>query len=112
MKLINTPDYLLLIDEEAKLSVTDIIYNTLNCCIAQIHFSEQVCDDFKKIIAYYPLTKEAKELDGLPLLPNPFKEDINKQAEEFANNNKSKFNNWYGAFEGYKAGYKAAQSKQ
>ena len=74
----------------------------------------------KKIIAYYPLTKEAKELD-LPLLPNPFIEEIDENTylknighECFLQ--MKKLNPSGGIREfirmAVEFGYKAAQSKQ
>lgn len=72
-KLIKTTDYLLLIDEKAEIYLGDyiLLINTnphiTKCVNTEVH----ALADWRKIIAYYPLTKEAKELD-LPLLPNPF----------------------------------------
>lgn len=82
-KLIQTEKYLLLIDEEAEIKENEWCflkenhyvnggvgkYNTAKAIGYGIHNT----GFFGKIIAYYPLTEEAKELD-LPLLPNPFKE--------------------------------------
>lgn len=108
-KLIQTKDYLLLINEEAEIKENDYLllnnehpngrirkcfhltnnnalwngkdWNTLKGKHFFIDPKESEGWGFvtefecKKIIAYYPLSKEAKELEGLPLLPNPFKED-------------------------------------
>lgn len=50
---------------------------------------------------------------SLPNIPYvEIEEDIEKLAIEFANNNKSKFNNWYGAHDGFLAGYKAVSAKK
>lgn len=74
MKLISTKDYLLLIDEEAEIFQMDY-YLDVDCdTVARATLTLDQYSGCKKIIAYYPLSKEAKELD-LPLLPNPFKED-------------------------------------
>lgn len=71
MKLQQTQDYLLLIDEEAEINTLDAVINLHN---NELHFALEEClhkdNNCKKVIAYYPLTKEAKELD-LPLLPRP-----------------------------------------
>ena len=88
LKLINTKDYLLFIDEEAE--IKENVYYFSNqaprFCIKieekdkkypYVHLNDkgEEVRDFHNwkgvIIAYYPLTKKAKELD-LPLLPNPF----------------------------------------
>lgn len=88
MKQIQTKDYLLLIDEEAEIKEKDYYSNTWGnteplVCICDSIGESMDCNKLKKdcnkIIAYYPLTKEAKELD-LPLLPNPFEDDIEKEA--------------------------------
>lgn len=95
MKLINTKDYLLLIDEEAEIKENDKVldeqlligeiisitklygYRTKLCEGGEAHYFPHREGEEKivKILAYYPLTKEAKELD-LPLLPDPFKEEF------------------------------------
>lgn len=62
-----------------------------------------------KIIAYYPLTKEAKELD-LPLLPNPFEDNCKSFFENIANTDENLFS-MLDEFS-FRVGYKAAQSKQ
>lgn len=76
MKLIQTKDYLLLINEEAQIKEGSIaIYD-----FGMGYDLEIPCDKDnlksntrKLVVAYYPLTKEAKDLD-LPLLPNHLKE--------------------------------------
>lgn len=106
-QLTQTNDYLLLIDEDAEIKVSDFITDTYNVW--------QWKDDSsllgrKLVMAYYPLSKEAKELD-LPLLPNPFEEvDINKIIDEgnYGYHDES-IDNFYR--EGFRDGYKAA-SKQ
>src|SRR5690606_24062724 len=68
-----------------------------------------------KIIAYYPLVKEAGELD-LPLLPNPFEEinieDLSEKANGYAYYGKPLGEKYLAFKEGFIEGYKAAQSKQ
>ena len=85
MKLLNTGVYLLLIDEEAEIEEGMItLYENLN--IVNENFKEVYSDSdcFMKhynikILAYLPLTKEAKELD-LPLLP-PFENNFDLKQE-------------------------------
>jgi hypothetical protein len=122
-----TKDYLLLIDEEAEIKENTWYENN-----GVLFLSDEKYDDGNNpnnsnpivtnynnsVIAYYPLTKEATELD-LPLLPNPFKEeeDIEKMAYNWLYDEKTEDK----AREGYPLkpmeygfieGYKAAQSKQ
>lgn len=102
MKLINTTNYLLLIDEEAEIlcRYKEILLSkdeSLLCRITETnhkqHFrginivsnvevaiSYHQTNDFYKVIAYHPLTKEAKELD-LPLIP-PIEEVIPNSGYE------------------------------
>lgn len=153
-KLIQTKDYLLLIDEEAEIKENDYLllnnehpkgrirkcfhltnnnalwngkdWNTLKGKHFFIDPKESEGWGFvtelecKKIIAYYPLTKEAKEFD-LPLLPNPFIEEIDENTylknighECFLQ--MKKLNPSGGIREfirmAVEFGYKAAQSKQ
>lgn len=88
MKLIQTKDYLLLIDEEAEIKLNDLflgddrdrLTESERWKICKNESTEGVnylmCEGvgYQKgynaflILSYYPLTKEAKELD-LPLLP-------------------------------------------
>lgn len=103
IKLIKTDLYLLLIDEEAGIDINNYIVAEDLSGIAKVKeyekghilaiaifqnielgISYHQTSDWNKIIAYYPLTKEAKELD-LPLLPNPFEEvvDTNIQTRNF-----------------------------
>lgn len=92
MKLIQTKDYLLLIDEEAEIKEEDYYYWELTNTVQINRLFEEdrklgrtgPKGDVYKTIAYYPLTKEAKELD-LPLLHNPFEDkvDVEKLAEEY-----------------------------
>ena len=116
MKLIQIKDYLLLIDEEAEIKPEDyIIHDTVEGVVEandEWHYRGEKDDYWNKVIAYYPLTKEAKELDLL-LLPNPFKEgiDIEKLAKEHGNlyvNQREKELGYLSFCEGYKA----AQPKQ
>lgn len=72
MKLIKNNSYLLLIDEEAEIKRGDYLLEKESIINVFPDYLTDL-DECDKIIAYYPLTKEAKELD-LPLLP-PFKED-------------------------------------
>lgn len=82
MKLITTNDYLLLVDEEGEiktnlwshLKVGDSYYSKIRDEVTELQPKEKGYDPSGFIlIAYRPLTDEAKELD-LPWLP-PFKED-------------------------------------
>lgn len=107
MKLLQTNTYLLLIDEEAEVCRGQ--HRFLNNKVELIHEGHNYPYKGNKVVAYYPLTKEAKELD-LPKLP-PFKEVIpNSEYEE----------GMFGytdtevrvAQNAFKEGYKAAQSKQ
>lgn len=122
--------YLLLIDEGAEIKRGDYFYFK--------HFGEDIIDKtkettdlvnlntsdrfFKKIIAYYPLNSEAKELD-LPLLP-PFEDCdasyIEKQSENYyeelyeSGAVKPHEKSWIKSIyqEIFKTGYKAAQSNK
>lgn len=76
-KLIQTKDYLLLINEEAeikenlwsKIPVGGYFYSKIREEVVELQPRERNYDPSGfEIIAYYHLTKEAKELD-LPLLP-------------------------------------------
>lgn len=115
-KLIQTKDYLLLIDEEAEIKEGKTFITKDNI----IHSNYGYNYGDRVVIAYYPLTKEAKELD-LPLLPNPF----NKQIDEVTHLKDlghecfiqmKKLNPSGGMKEfirmAVEFGYKAAQSKQ
>jgi hypothetical protein len=92
MKLLQTNTYLLLIDEEAEIQKGDLMYDNhlvglCNCTKVVNKLPYSYTSSFinvDKVIAYYPLTKEAKELD-LPLLHNPFEDkvDVEKLAEEY-----------------------------
>ena len=123
-KLIQTKDYLLLIDEEAEIKENTyrvhIHYKTLNEPHHRLEHGENTFDSWKLVIAYYPLNSEAKELD-LPLLPNPFIEEIDENTylknighECFLQ--MKKLNPSGGIREfirmAVEFGYKAAQSKQ
>ena len=76
LKLINTNKYLLFIDEEAEIKENNWYENNGVLFLSDNSYDEGNNPNMRKlnnsIIAYYPLTKEAKELD-LPLLP-PFEE--------------------------------------
>lgn len=78
MKLLTTKGYLLLIDEEVEIKKGDAVVYSYEI--------EEPCDKDNlksntryKIIAYYPLSSEAKELD-LPLLPDFDRETINVES--------------------------------
>lgn len=127
MKLIQTKDYLLLIDEEAEIKINDLClidrnvgistgYEILACEKVEedgyYHFTDFKTGRCSKIIAYYPLNSEAKELD-LPLLPNPFEEEpLMKQASKLRELRGYHKDNHYSFCGGFIEGYKAAQSKQ
>ena len=74
MKLIKTEEYLLLVDENAQVKNGDHIVGGAGdesfekVWIVDDHF---ICDEDKKVVAYYPLTDNEQEL-SLPLLPYPF----------------------------------------
>jgi hypothetical protein len=110
-KLVETEKYVLAIsDEEVKLSNDNIGFflrthsiSTNIDIIQNPSFTSKY--KYEKVIAYKP-KGNAPELD-LPLLPD-VEEDVERLAIEFANLNKSKFNNWYGCHDGFIAGYKAA----
>lgn len=114
MKLVQTKDYLLLIDEEAEIKEGDKVeFNcgyAYNPCIVYDNSINK--EDCKLLIGYYPLTKEAKELD-LPLLPNPFERlfNITEWAKE-----EHKFNHRsiheLSFILGCEVGYEKAQSKE
>lgn len=117
MNLIQTKDYLLLIDEEAEIKMNDYCVN-LDNRISHLpievetrniggYGSDKYYWSHKKCLAYYPLTKEAKELD-LPLLP-PFEED--KGLEKSLNKYIKDLHSQEECI-GFIAGYKATQSKQ
>lgn len=83
-ELIQTKDYLLLVEKVYGFKVGDWNYEEDNT-IPVYQFDYNI-DEYpsNKIIAYYPLTKEAEELD-LPLLPNPFAEASTKElAKQFS----------------------------
>lgn len=124
MKLIQTQDYLLLIDEEAEIKEKDYYSNTLGdteplVCICNSIGESMDCNKLKKdcnkIIAYYPLNSEVKELD-LPELPNPFEEiDVEKLSEKangYAYYGKPLGERYLAFKEGFIEGYKSAQAKQ
>lgn len=126
MKLINTQGYLLFIDEKAEIKEDDYYVNTQNKPYVNISGATRfngLYDKCYKILAYCPLTKDAKELD-LPILPNPFKEvDVMKLAQSSWNENKEKKGHYSkkdineqismsgGYICGFEEGYKTAQAK-
>jgi hypothetical protein len=112
MKLIKTNDYLLLIDEKAEIVGGGYFYRKAgtDSMVEGVDRAGpgELIYGYPEIVGYYPLTKEAKELD-LPLLPKFDKGvDIEKLAiEKYPRQIKS----IQGAREeGFIAGYKAAQS--
>lgn len=114
--LITTKDYLLLIDEEAEIKPGDyIIHDTVEGIVEandEWYYRGEKDNYWNKVIAFYPLTKEAKELEGLPLLP-PFEEvDIEKLAKYHYGNNRKTREYEEGFLLGFDLGYKAAQAKQ
>lgn len=92
MRLIQTKDYLLLIDEKAEINFdTDYIHAPDTSLFTGLEIgkikkadaelaTKRVGMCFIKVIAYYPLTDEAKELD-LPWLPNPFEDNFDLKQE-------------------------------
>ena len=115
IKLIKTDLYLLLIDEEAEICQMDL-YLDVDCgAVTRATLTSDQYEGCKKVIAYYPLTDEAKELD-LPLLPNPFEEidieDLSEKANGYAYYGKPLGEKYLAFKEGFIEGYKAAQSKQ
>lgn len=112
MKLIQTKEYLYLIDEKANIGKGYLFYDYASGEIGDVAWTTV---NKALIIAYYPLTKDSKELD-LPLLPNPFKEENilelgEKDYQIFKNLNGDHYHtNSY--LNGFKRGYKVAQSKQ
>jgi len=81
-KLVATPEYLLLIDEESVKTAEDYLLEAFEEVQHPYKYRDiSIAKDsiYTKIIAYYPLTKEAKELD-LPELPNPFEKAVDIEA--------------------------------
>lgn len=114
-KLIQTKDYLLLIDREAEIKPDDyIIHDTVEGVIEandEWHYRGEKDDYWNKVIAYYPLTKEAKELDLL-LLPS-FEIDVDELAEASSEKHHYAFGHQSTMYQlGFLEGYKAAQPKQ
>src|SRR6185312_11078792 len=83
MKLIEIEEYLLLIDEETKIKEDNYYINIVQKEIYRHTIKNYDTNKsyLKLIIAYYPLKKESKELE-LPLLSDPFKEEMD--VEELA----------------------------
>lgn len=122
MKLIKTEQYLLLTDEEAEIKKGYYLTDKLTICrfikgdekyVYSLEAGSNVRKNSKKLIAYYPLTKEAKELD-LPLLPtldeNPYKEteDYQKWLEDSG----TEKSNAYQLSLSFLAGFKQARTKK
>lgn len=108
-ELVKIEDHLLLIDGKAE--VCRGHYRLLNKNIERIHEGHNYPYKGSKIIGYYPLTKEAKELN-LPLLP-PFEEDeIERLADEYSTSDKVHPADSYISKQSFIAGYETAQSKQ
>jgi len=115
MKLIQTKKHLLLIGEKGSIKENQLGWDGYYIEYFRSRWQEK---DWSPVIAYFPLTKEAKELD-LPLLPNPFKEGID--VEELALKAYPVLRISGGDFSpdvnkeirrSFIVGYKAAQSKQ
>lgn len=120
-RLINTPKYLLLIDKEAEIKIGQYVpgydgYSGKIIDVLKVTNLEQFHTCELIVLAYYPLTKEAKELD-LPILPDPIKErSIDSFAAELAEKkfplpDREYYDSWQRR-NGFIEGYKAAQSKQ
>lgn len=114
--LITTKDYLLLIDEEAEIKPDDyIIHDTIEGIVEandEWDYRGEKDNYWNKVIAFYPLTKEAKELEGLPLLPSFEEVDIEKLAKlNFPNSPFGESIENIRERNGFIEGYKAAQSK-
>lgn len=107
MKLIKTDLYLLLIDEEAEIKEgkTFITKENIIHTVFGYNYGDRV------VIAYYPLTKEAKELEGLLLLP-PFEEqiDLHKLYNEKIRSYPFSYCN-SDSYLGFRLGYEVALSK-
>src|SRR5690606_10116770 len=117
LQLVKTKNYLLLIDEEAEIKGkgwrVDLERNTLGFIDSDEYYNRtENKNKFALVVGYYPLTKEAKELN-LPLLPNSFEEvNIKKLAKYHYGNNRKTIEHEEGFLLGFDLGYKAAQSKQ
>lgn len=72
MKLITINNYLLLIDEEAEIKENELGWDGEYFAYFRSRWQEK---DWQKVIGYYPLASEAAPLNGIPLLPNPFKDE-------------------------------------
>lgn len=120
MKLVQTTEYLLLIDEESEtVKYSDYVYRENFNTVAR-HINDnpkKLGQGCKETLAYYPLTKEAKELD-LPLLPNPFgqevdiEEEFNRVDDEKVRYSTEESLEWSAYKIGFTDGYKAAQAKR
>lgn len=116
MKLINTDEYLLLINKKDEILNNDLAIGSDNKVILCTENNRiYIQEHWDKIIAYYPLLEEAKELD-LPLLPNPYDDiKINNLAKQRAierNWNPNSLETRRVAneiIESYKEGYKTAR---
>lgn len=88
MKLLQTKEYLCLIDKEAKIKKGDLVAPR-GLASYKVKSFDPLFDSSSfhyKVIAYFPLTKDSKELD-LPLLPNPYntlEAKKFKDAQEYA----------------------------
>lgn len=120
LELVYTKEYVLLIDKRAEIKEGNIAIHDFGMG----YDLEIPCDKDnlnsntrKLVVAYHPLTKEAKELD-LPELP-PFEVDIEKLAcekysiKEGLNDYDERYYNSHNVAkaEAFIEGYKAAQSK-
>lgn len=103
MKLTQTKEYLLFVDEKAEVCRGQ--HRLLNDEVEKIHEGHNYPYRGFKIIAYRKLNENAKELD-LPLLPNPFEVDTEKLSYI------ESLKDFPLCRESFEAGYKAAQPKQ
>lgn len=117
-KFIKAEDYLLLVDMNNKLFYNQYVVNLHN---NDIHIGLEEClqstNKCTLILAYLPLTKDAKELN-LPLLPPFEKVDFKNIVEDLPEHDAlNSMDGTYSSFhyqseamiKGYELGYKAAQ---
>jgi hypothetical protein len=108
LPITNTEDYLLIVnDDPIKAGDTFINFGNRNTITKAKQDGNDLAKDYcKKIVAHLPIG-EARELDGIPLLPKEVVEDdVEKLAENYAliDNEFEK----YKCTQDFKVGYKAA----